>query len=296
MENDKIVYKARPGTVPFTSGLDSSTSEMESSDTDDVHFVKGSFSQTKASRIKLKTHKSPNTEAKIIQTRRRRSVKRSVKKKYKQTIIVQDNKKKLWYKNPPEGIEESPNKVGASKSEKSTVIPQKKIRLKPHPLSYKAPEYSTDKPQPGDLVMSTADDIHHPALAHRAIHPSRIIIGVVKEYTYVKWTTLKGKEEWTLYHNNFQRLSVIWEPVYSQSTGRRWIDSAMSKRPPRVNKNHVVDEICEIPPTHEDNLKLLCKKVSCRLDGLNPFLSSWIKPRYLHDVNVGWIHNTEFIS
>ena len=161
-------------------------------------------------------------------------------------------------------------------------------------MSYTNPDYASDKPQPGDLVMATADEIKHPALTHRAVHPSNIILGVVKEYTYIKWTTLKGKEEWNLYQNNFERLIVIWEPVFSSSSGRRWIDSTMLKRPPRVNKHNLIDEICEIPPISQDKLKLLCKKVSCRLDGLNPYLSDWIKPRYLHDANVGWVHNPEF--
>ena len=123
-EDIKIHRKARLGTVLSRTRLDSSTSEMDSSDTDDMDFVKGSFSQTKSSRMKLNSRSSPRTDMKIVKTRR--SNKRSVTKKYKQTIIVQDDNNNLWYKTPSEKIEESSNKVVDIKSNRSAVIPQKK--------------------------------------------------------------------------------------------------------------------------------------------------------------------------
>ena len=84
-------------------------------------------------------------------------------------------------------------------------------RLKTTPLDMTPyPEADKNIVQPGDLVMSTAKNIHHPAAHYRLINSAILILGVVRSYTYVKWVTFKGTHDWAGYENNYERLIVEW--------------------------------------------------------------------------------------
>ena len=47
--------------------------------------------------------------------------------------------------------------------------------------------------QPGDLLLATAVDIHHPAVHYQTVYPAYNVFGIVKQYTYVKLTNKKEK-------------------------------------------------------------------------------------------------------
>jgi len=48
------------------------------------------------------------------------------------------------------------------------------------------PVFDENITQPGDLVMSMAGEVKHPALKYRSIGRYYIILGVIEFYTYVK--------------------------------------------------------------------------------------------------------------
>ena len=52
-----------------------------------------------------------------------------------------------------------------------------------------------------------------------------MVFGIVKGYTYVKWSSKEGEKEWANYTNNRKRLIVLREPVISELTSQRWIDT-----------------------------------------------------------------------
>ena len=81
------------------------------------------------------------------------------------------------------------------------------------------PALTSDRPQPGDLVMATAGDIKHPAVDYHTVSPSYLIFGVVHSYTYVKLASREGGENWNNYTNNFKRLHVVREPIYATLSG-----------------------------------------------------------------------------
>ena len=69
--------------------------------------------------------------------------------------------------------------------------------------------FSPKEPQPGDLVMSTAGEIHHPAVSGDAVDPSFILFGVVNSFTYMKWLTEDGQDKFDNYNNNHDRVVVV---------------------------------------------------------------------------------------
>ena len=154
------------------------------------------------------------------------------------------------------------------------------------------PPFDPNSPQPGDLVMATAADIHHPAVNYEVVNPSYLLFGVVKNYTYIKWASKEGKENWCNYTNNHKRLTVEWEPLISQKTNQRWVDTTMETPPPLNNQGPYRDLPVEIPPSHRMKLKVVCKKNSCRIDGLNPFVQEWIAAHFSFNIHYGWKHKT----
>ena len=85
--------------------------------------------------------------------------------------------------------------------------------------------FSPKEPQPGDLVMSTAGEIHHPAVSSDAVDSSFILFGVVASFTYVKWVTEEGQDTFDNYTNKHERVVVVWEPIDSLLTAQRFLDS-----------------------------------------------------------------------
>ena len=116
-------------------------------------------------------------------------------------------------------------------------IPQKPSASKRGKLNANVmnPVFASKRPQPGDLVMATATDIHHPAIDYATIHPSYTLFGVVRSLTYVKWSSKDGREEWNNYGNNHKRLDIEWEPAVSHTHTQRWIDDTMADK---KNQNH----------------------------------------------------------
>lgn len=150
--------------------------------------------------------------------------------------------------------------------------------------------FSETQPQPGDLVMSTAGEILHPAVYNQSVDASYILLGVVTAYTYVKWVSEEGQDQFDNYANNHERVVVTWQVIDSLLTAQRFIDANYWPcNLPREN-NTTYDVIVDIPPTHVDKLKILCKKNSCKLSGLNEFLCEQIVIRFTYDMNLGWQH------
>ena len=140
--------------------------------------------------------------------------------------------------------------------------------------------FSECVPQPGDLVMSTAGEI-----LHLAVH-----LGVMTAYTYVKWVSEEGQDQFDNYANNHERVVVTWTVINSLLTGQYFIDSNYwTCTLPRQN-NMTYDVIVDIPPTHIDNLKILCKKNSCNSSDVNEFLCENIVSAFTYDMNLGWQH------
>ena len=48
------------------------------------------------------------------------------------------------------------------------------------------PFFDAKSPQPGDLVMGTAGDIHHPTAEYLMVSPSFVVFGIVRSYAYIK--------------------------------------------------------------------------------------------------------------
>ena len=61
--------------------------------------------------------------------------------------------------------------------------------------------------------MGTAGDIHHPATEYLTVSSSFVVFGIVRSYTYIKWSSKEGRESWNNYTNKYKRLDVVWEPV-----------------------------------------------------------------------------------
>ena len=150
--------------------------------------------------------------------------------------------------------------------------------------------FSSKEPQPGDLVMSTAGEIHHPAVSGEAVDPSFILFGVVNSFTYVKWVTEDGQDKFDNYSNNHERVVVVWEPIDSLLTAQRFLDSNYWPCTIPRRNNTTYDVVVDIAPTHKHNLKILCKRNSCRLSGLNDFLCEHIVSMFAYDSNIGWQH------
>ena len=78
--------------------------------------------------------------------------------------------------------------------------------------------------------MGCAGDIHHPAAEYLAFDRTFIIFEVVRLYTYIKWSSKDGREDWNNYTNTFKRLDVMWEPVVSTLHSQRYIDETMEDK------------------------------------------------------------------
>ena len=154
------------------------------------------------------------------------------------------------------------------------------------------PAPTSDRPQPGDLVMATAGDIKHPAVDYHTVSPSYLIFGVVHSYTYIKWASREGGENWNNYTNNFKRLHVVWEPIYATLTSQRWIDEMMEEQCKPADQDKFVDIPTVIPPVHHVKVKVICKKNSCNIDGLNNFVQDWIAQHFKFNIHSGWKFKT----
>ena len=97
------------------------------------------------------------------------------------------------------------------------------------------PVFDPKRPQPWDLVMVIAANIHHPAIEYATIYSSYTLFGMVRLFTYVKWSSKDGREEWNNYGNNHKRLDIEWEPAVSHTHTQRWIDDTMADK---KNQNH----------------------------------------------------------
>ena len=69
--------------------------------------------------------------------------------------------------------------------------------------------------------MVIAANIHHPAIEYATIYSSYTLFGVVRVFTYVKWSSKDGREEWNNYENKYKRLYVEWEPAVSHTHTKR---------------------------------------------------------------------------
>ena len=68
--------------------------------------------------------------------------------------------------------------------------------------------FSKCDPQPGDLVISTAGEIFYPIVHNRSVDSSHVLLGVVTVYTYMKWVSVEGQDQFDNYANNHERVVV----------------------------------------------------------------------------------------
>ena len=188
-------------------------------------------------------------------------------------------------------------------SSKPARKPRSPSALPSHPSSSKVgklnqntpePFFDAKSPQPGDLVMGTAGDIHHPAAEYLTVSPSFVVFGIVRSYTYIKWSSKEGREDWCNYTNNYKRLDVVWEPVISKLNRQRWVDETMDDncKPPRDTTDHI-NLPTAIPPVHHSKVRIICKKNNCSVDGLNDFIQEWISQHFKFNMHSGWKFKTQ---
>ena len=105
----------------------------------------------------------------------------------------------------------------------------------------------------------------HPIPLHPPFPPT---FEVVRSYTYVKWASKDGREEWNNYSNSHKRLDVEWQPVVSTLRSQRRIDETMAEKSKPKTIKRYKDLPVHIPPIHHSKIKLACKKNNCHVDGL----------------------------
>ena len=106
----------------------------------------------------------------------------------------------------------------------------------------------------------------------------------------MKWMTPDGASEWAGYENNHERLVVVWMTVDAYATGQRYVDTNNPSPPPLFSDPSLVDFYVDIPPTQVDDLTVLCKRNSSRLEGLNDYLKTEVVKALAWDMELGWRH------
>jgi len=171
--------------------------------------------------------------------------------------------------------------------ESSVVVTYKK-RFTSDDKSYR---YDKSKPQPGDLVMSTAGEIGHPALTYNAIGNSYILFGIVKYFTYTKWHGPGKEAEWEGYVKNNERLKVSWMAINDDATSVRYVDSTEpSPRLPKEDPTLIFS--VDIPPVHKESLKLISKCNCSDLSMISEFARKEINEKFRFYTPEGWKHST----
>ena len=144
--------------------------------------------------------------------------------------------------------------------------------------------FDKSKAQPGDLVMSTALEIGHPALEYEHIGPSYVFFGVVKYFTYTKWQRNGKGGSWEGYLKDHERLKVEWMTI--QRFERRYIDYSGA-----IVKDTMpgTDFWVDIPPVHKNNVKVIAKRNSSDLSMVNGFLREPINEHLYFASPEGWM-------
>ena len=162
------------------------------------------------------------------------------------------------------------------------------------------PQIDPPKPQPGDLVMGTAGVIKYPAVECATVNPAYLLFGVVQSYTFIKWVSREGGEQWNNCTNNFKRLHIVWEPVYAKPTSQRWIGIMIDDNCKPADQNEHVKIPTVIPPVIYVKVKVVYKKYSYNIDGINTFLQEWIAEHFKFNIHSGWkfktIHKKKLVN
>ena len=85
---------------------------------------------------------------------------------------------------------------------------------------------------------------------------------------------------------------MTWEPVMSESHSQRWIDTDEDDENKPAPDEKYVDLPCDIPPVYHTKVRVICKKNSCNIRGLNKILQDWIEARFKYDIHHGWKSRT----
>ena len=59
-----------------------------------------------------------------------------------------------------------------------------------------------------------------------------------------------------------------------------------------VEQDEYVDIPTVISPVHYVKVKVMCKKNSCNIDGINTFLQEWIAEHFKFNIHSGWKFKT----
>lgn len=173
--------------------------------------------------------------------------------------------------------------------ESSVVITYKK-RFTSDDKSYR---YDKTKPQPGDLVMSTAGEIGHPALSYNVIGINYVLFGIVKYFTYTKWHGPGREHDWEGYVKNNERLKVSWMSIEDDTTKVRYVDST-EPSPVLKSEDPTLIFSVDIPPVHKDSLKLISKCNCSDLSMISEFARNEICDKFRFYTPEGWKHSTGF--
>ena len=121
-----------------------------------------------------------------------------------------------------------------------------------------------ENPMPGDLVMTTARRIKHPALRAGMIsNPNFLIFGSVKYFTYVDWDTGRKDDEWDGVVRSHERIRVDWMHVEG------------------------IDNWPVNPPAHKW-VDVIAKKTNGSVTGMNVEIKRMAERFFYHDSKEGW--------
>ena len=185
-------------------------------------------------------------------------------------FVTPPSKRKTLFFNPPSSSDDD--------SEDNDVIERKTKYFSSKDKAYKGDK---TKPQPGDLVISTAGEIAHPAISYGHVGKAYIIFGVVKYFisSDLKHTGNVSSNE--LLHINWMTLEE----------GNRYIDMA-SPEAEQNSSGKYGDLYVDINPVRKHKVRLLSKSNTCELRGLNGFLKKAVMKHFKHQKPEGWTVRT----
>jgi hypothetical protein len=156
----------------------------------------------------------------------------------------------------------------------------KEVKPKKNKKTTKNKDEKTDKVTPsrnqfnvGDLVMSTAKQIGHPAYEFKYVSPSYLFFGSVKDI-------VMGKDPAD------DKINVHWMTIEKGAVRFADVQTVMIPYDPR---NSYDDHYVAMAPTRMEDLKVLARHTSNDLSLVNDFVSATVNDQFEFHVSGGWI-------
>jgi hypothetical protein len=125
----------------------------------------------------------------------------------------------------------------------------------------------------GDLVMSTAKQIGHPAYEFHFISPSYLFFGSVKDI-------VMGTDPMD------DKINIHWMTIKKGDV--RFVD-VQSVMIPYDPKKSYHDHYVAMAPTRMEDLKVLARHTSNDLSSVNDFVSAAVNKQFKFNLSGGWI-------